>query len=550
MYHKFIYILTGSLTLIASAFFAGCNTEIDSQIDGKNTGIIFGARFEGNSQVLSRADDNPDIETLDSVYIASDPFGMDFYIQLNCEQPGGPDFTETATYVVRSGYEGQLVPKENTEPLDWHDLTSKHTFYAWNLPWEQEIEQPSLDPVPVIFYNSAQQDGFDDYQNNSYLENFVGAKSESYTYDTHGKYVDLTFFHLVSKIRLGSLILIKTDGSIQKDLKADVTFVGMPTQATFHPHPDDDTKSRNGMPYVGEPLTKSPDSGVTYFIDNNPSTEDWFYICPEIDFSEIDFKIKLTSDLYKDYDTYYGTFDDVEFERVPGSRYDNENGGDKKILHAGEMMTLNITLIPGVGPGMKIIISDWSTDKPKLSQFHSEAGFYSDEELADILGPFINLSTWPRSQEEWDEFYAKYQYLVELYGEEKDGERIFYLYDNLTATSNGSTISNICPIPPGFILDGMGHILRMKANYGVFPGNPPYFNIGPCRDIYLTDENGNNSIYIDAEGYVWISDPVTGAYTQTNNQLPPLEGNYKSYDINSVTGEIRPSEYFNNSIVK
>lgn len=550
MTNRKIYVFSVIAALFAICIPAGCRSDFDDHGSARDKSIVFGATFEENSQLLTRADDEQQTETFDSVYISTFPFDMDFYIELNCEQSNGTDYTQLGTYVIPSGYEGQLVTKNGTEPLDWHDLTSKHTFYAWNLPWEQEVTQPSTEPVPVIFYDSAEQNGFDEHHNNDYLENFVGAKSANVSYDKQGKYVDLTFFHLVSKIKLGSMMLIKTDGSVQEDLKADITFVGMPTEATFHPHPQDDSNSRNGMPYVGEPIKKSPDSGVTYFVDNNATTEDWFYICPEVDFSNIDYKVDLTSELYKDYKTYYGTFDDVEFIRVPGSRYDNENGTDKKILHAGEMMTLNLVLIPGVGPGMKIIISDWSTDKPTWSQFHSEAGFYSDSELADILGPFINMKTWPQTEEEWQAFYEQYDYLVELYGDIIDDLRIFYLYDNVTATSNGSTISNIFPIPPGFMLDGMGHIVRMKANYGVFPGNPPYFNIGPCRDVYLTDENGNNSIYIDSDGNIWISDPVTGAYKQTEHKLTPLDGVYKSYDINSVTGEVRKSDYFNNNIVR
>lgn len=533
---------------------AACSDELGGNRAQSDNPIQFGARFEKASSVLTRADDT-DSETFDSVYIASKPFDMDFYIQLNCTEPGGNVFSEFGTYVIPSGYEGQLVAKPGTTPLDWHDLVSPHTFYSWNMTWDDpDVTQPSTEDVKVKFYNSSEEDGFDDYHNNDYLENFVGAKSDPFSYSTHGKYVDLTFFHLVSKIKIGSLILIQTDGSIQEDLKADITFVNMPTEATFHPHPADASQSRNGMPYVGEPYKRSVDDGVTYFVDNDPLTEDWFYICPEIDFSQVDFKVKLNSILYEGYNTYYGTFDDVIFERVPGSRYDNVDGTDSKILHAGEMMTLEIVLIPGVGPGLKIIISDWSTDKPTESQYHTEPGIYSDSEVSDLLNEFIGMTKWPSTDEEWEALYEKFQRLVELYGETIDGTNYFYIYDNVAATTDGKNLSNIFPIPPGYVLDGLGHIIQMRANRGVFPGNPPYYNIGPCRDVYLTDENGNNSIYIDSDGYVWISDPVTGAYTKTDNYLPPLGGRNssgeieKSYDINALTGEVRKSSYFNNTI--
>lgn len=513
-------------TLAAAAVLLAAACHRDPTPDAKRAGdrVVFGATVREADEVRTRG-----VEGLDSVYINADKFNVDFYIELCSEKEGQPTHTQLSTYTIPSGFEGRLEAKSDEDALNWHELDSRHTFYAWTVPWIENWT-PSAEPLEITFYNSSEADGFAQHNNNAILEKFIGAKSDTFTYIEHGKYVDLTFYHLVSKIRIGSLKLIKTDGSIQENLKADVTFVGMPTAATFRPHPE------TGRPCITDQVT-DPDKGVTYFIDNDATTEDVFYICPEIDFSKIDFKVKLNSADYVNFDTYYGTFDDVKFERKPGTAHDWNNGrDDSKILHAGEMMTLNLVLIPGIGPGLSIVISDWSTDEPKESEYHSNPGIYSDAELSDILDTFRN------QRAPYDPAPDDLKWLFELYGKEEDGKQYFPLYDNVTNDSN------IFPVHRDYIVDGMGHTVYMKTNYGYngdFGGSKTYYNIGPAVDIWLSDMNGNNTIYIDREGYVWYYDE-DGNF-QRGEQLPPLDGDYKSYDI-SIDGKVHRSTYFNNQI--
>ncbi|MCH5221699.1 MAG: fimbrillin family protein [Muribaculaceae bacterium] len=488
--------------------------------------IEFSGFIKESSSVRTRA--------LDSVYINSNDYGVDFYIRLDCASV--PQYQETGVYEVPSGYEGRLTSKDTGAPLNWHDLSSPHTFYSWTLPWDPTWE-PS-DGVPesfeITFENSSESNGYDEYSNNKILEKFIGAKTGPYDYLNHGKYVDLTFFHLVSKIKIGTLSLIKTDGSIEKHLKADITFINMPTTATFYPVPSDPERG----PYV-EPGEPNPDNGITYYIDNDAVGTDVFYICPEVDFSTLDFKIKLNNAEYAGYDTYYGTFADVEFVRKSGNDYDIGDS-DKYTLHAGEMMTLNITLIPGIGPGMRLIITDWSTEQPNESQYHSHPGIYSDSELQDLINAFT-------SQKDYNYPPEYIESLFEMYGEiGPDGTKYFPLFDNVT------TSSNIFPVYKGYTIDGRGHTIYMNTNYGSnshFGYSQRYYNIGSCRDIYLADLNGNYSIYIDSDGYVWLYNDETGDYDRTDNKLEPLEDPYKSYDISAETGTVHQSTYYNNSIV-
>lgn len=481
---------------------------------------------------------------LDSSYIDVGRYNMDFYIQLNCNEE-----SEIGTYVIPSGNSGRLDPKvdpnvDNTI-LKWKDLTASHTFYSWNIPWdgvegygyEDEKYTPSAEPVTIKFQNSSERNGWNEYKNNSIYEKFIGAKTDSYSYKTQGKYVEMTFHHLVSKIEITNLMLIKSDGVIKKDLRADITFVGLPLEATFYPHSKD-----NKRPYVGEPIKKSDNDGITYYVENEFKDTDLFYICPEVDFSKIDYKIKLHNAEYLSYNTYYGTFEDVEFVRVKGTDYDQ--GGDSKILHAGEMMKLNITLIPGIGPGMKVIIDDWNVEKPRESQYHSYPGIYSDAEVKELLDAFLGqknngTGTTKEDLERLYEMYGQEKY----FGDDPTPKKTFPLYDNVEIGES------IFPVDKDYIIDGMGHTITLKTNGGTY-GWAAYYNIGPMVDVYLTDPNGNNTIYIDAEGYVCLLNPETNEYERTKNgdnynRLEPLDGSYKGYDINPVTGEVKKTTFYN-----
>lgn len=514
--------------------------------------IAFGASIEEDRGLVTRGetDGNPG---LDSVYVAHDPWSQDFYIELNTTNENGDEIREYGVYNVPSAYQGRLESKDPADALNWQSLVRPHTFYSWTVPW-LESYNPSAETLDVPFYNSSEKNGFDKHQNNSIYEGFIGAKSVPYSYTEHGKYVDLTFHHLVSKIRIESLILIRTDGSVQKNLQADMTFIGMPIQATFYPHPqkgDESGAPDNWRPYVGLPHVESPDTGVTYYIFNNAITQDVFYVCPEVDFSEIDYQIKINSEGYETMQTYYGTFDDIVFERISGWGYDrpygeNEEPTDSKILHAGEEMRLSIVLIPGKGPGLKVIIQDWSTDQPVDSQYHPHQGFYSDAELQEMMDLLYGFY-----ESDYNNPPPELEMLFEMYGYTEDGKKYFPLYNNLTPKKGNST-SNIFPIPPGYIIDGMGHTVTLKTNWGNYwgEGYSNYFNIGGyCKDIYFSDENGENTIYIDNDYYVWITDPATGELKKTDNKLPePMKEGMKGFDISCTTGSIRESGYYNDHI--
>lgn len=524
--------------LLASAGIWSCQTDLSYPEAAGPNEVVFSGKVGDMAALKTR---------FDTAYINSTLYDTNFYIEQTVDFPTGSE-TQFGIYKVPSGYEGRLTSIDEDQALQWQDLSSLHTFYSWTLPWDLDFtpDTDDVSSIPVTFYSSSDESGYAEYKNNEILEKFIGAKSGPYSYENNGKYVDFTFNHLVSKIKIGTFQLIEANGSIQKNLKADITFIGMPSDATFYPHPED-----GSAPYV-EPGEAEENTGVIFYIANDVAS-DYFYICPEIDFRQINYQVKLRNEEYVNaaIDIYYGTFDNVVFQRTAGTDYDQGEGEDDTILHAGEMMTLNITLIPGIGPGLAVTIDKWSTEdfdkdsKDDETLYHAEPGMYSDSEVKGLVDLFSGMDN-----NNFCERLNEMERLMELYGEEVDMDgimqKVLYLYENVTINSN------IFPIYKEYLLNGMGHVITMNTNYGngngFFGGNTTYFNIGPVRDVYLSNPQGTVRLYIDPDGWVYTYNANTNAYTKSEYQLTELDGNTKGYDIDSVTGKVRKTFYFNNPL--
>ena len=498
-------------------------------------GFVFHANLVESSTVKTRAD---------STYITHESYPGNFYIMVESQEQGA-DTPEISygTYYIPSGYDGRLYAIDTQTPLNWHDLTSDHTFYGWTIPWQPDwiVNENTIVDIPVEFYDSSESN-YSLHSNNSVYETFIGCKSGPYNYTNRGKYVDLTFFHLVSKIKIGIFQLTEASGAIQRNLKAEITFINMPTIGKLIITPED-----GGIPIIQMDEAISND-GITYFIANNPRDpntsfygSDTFYIPPEVDFSNIDFQVKLMDEKYASYNIYYGTFDEVEFVRTPGNDFDQGEGTDDTILHAGEQMTININLIPGKGPGLRLVVDKWSTEQPNESRYYPYPGLYSEAQLSELLDAFLSqrLVDGQVTTDNLD-------YLFSVYGDTIDDIKYFLLYENIDIT--GFPTGNFFPVWREYILNGLGHTITMKLNsFGNHFGGAPYFNIGPMRDVYLTGTyNGvPYKMYIDEEGYTYTYDPTTDTYNKTTNQLTELTGNNYSYNVNPATGEVKPVTYYN-----
>lgn len=490
--------------------------------------FIFNASVVQSEAIKTRAD---------STYITHEFYPDNFYIRVESDAD-----INYGTYYVPPGYDGRLYSVESQTALNWHDLTSEHTFIGWTIPWPNDYYENGVDDanIPVTFYDSSESN-YSLRSNNSVYETFIGCKSGPYSYVNRGKYVDLTFYHLVSKIKIGVFQLTEASGAIQRNLKAEITFINMPTTGNLVITPEE------GIPYIDMDQANESE-GITYFIANNPREQgssfygsDTFYIPPELDFSTIDFQVKLMDAKYASYNIYYGTFDEVEFVRTPGNDYDQGEGADDTVLHAGEQMTININLIPGKGPGLKLVVDKWSTEQPNESRYYPYPGLYSEAQLSELLDAFLSqhLENGVVTTDNLD-------YLFSVYGKEIDDINYFLLYENIDISSFPT--GNFFPIWKEYILNGLGHIITMKLNsFGNHFSGAPYFNIGPMRNVYLTGTyNGTTyKMYIDENGFTYTYDATTDSYIKTNYQLTELTGNDYSYNINPATGEVKPVTYYN-----
>lgn len=119
----------------------------------------------------------------------------------------------------------------------------------------------------------------------------------------------------------------------------------------------------------------------------------------------------------------------------------------------------------------------------------------------------------------------------------------FVLAENVT---NNTSQNYLLQIRWDYILYGNANTVKLKINNNSGPfGGKEYFNMGQVRNLYITDLNGNNKIYIDDYGFVWIDKPGVGMVNSWN-KLQEIDGSYgkKSYDVCASTGEVKQSNFY------
>lgn len=434
--------------------------------------------------------------------ITHSQFDTPFYVEMVSE--GERRFGE---YEVAEGQEGQLTPLNADNTLNWLTANGDHTFFSWTLPWVKDTYLPggstrsqvSFDQTNEMYSQLAESDRL----NCAVLEKFIGAKAGPVNYRENGEYVEIQYQHLVSRIKIGTLTLITSEGNTIRNIRGNITFYGMPATATFDRRPN-----REMPPVVTGNVSAEDPMTVTYDLGQTAV----FYVCPGIDFSKMEFKVHINDVKYNEEGDFYGNFSQVIFNREEYPGWDE--GKDKTILYAGEEMTLNLTLTQGHGAGVTLTITDWNIAATNGGKSYSHNGIYTSGQAKDVSNLFASNYT----EEEAEEMFG-------MYGDEIDGEKVFPVYEDIDMGQFSFSMDK------DYILDGMGHTVKLQPR----SGNPNTVRIGPCRDIYLTD--GENTVYIDSDGYVYLVGP-DGAKTPTGNQLPELKDNEYTYDINLATGTV------------
>lgn len=527
------------------------------------------------------------------------------------------------------------IAKEAWE-LNWFAADTEHRFWSWTWPlaepnYEQmgaeyaKVKLPSDPEVTpgsqvIIFYDSdfplketetATPDDAPEvdetpltpqqaWRNGEALERLVGTKTDrAYVFNQHGRYVPLTYKHLVSKIILGNFWLRDNTGAMQKDLAARITFYGLPKRAMFYPYPNtkdtaEGETDQAAAPYViidhSDPygtekaptvLTPEEEAAVpfdayklgqylTFYILNKgrsldntggsfvPDEEryeghDMFYICPEVDFNRLEYKVEFVeynekTNTYVPHSRYgirggyFGDFKNVEFKRQELTSDVDEEGNPiyketiDHTLHAGEVMVLNMTVYEKSGPGVGVWIRNWDNEKLKSATHHLHKGIYSDAEAAAVRTAFGSADA---------SYNERKKHAAELYGEweqveHEDGtvteELVIRMYSDISiacVSSDPNYASHFyyylydltTADKLNVVLDGMGYTLSFVDSYASHEPHE-YFRIGNVRDLYIT--NGVSTIYIDSEGYICRLNEETGKY-ERGEEPEKLQPNQKTY---------------------
>ena len=607
-------LVSGAWLCVCLSGLAGCSKEYGSSTR-QSYYLVFDACVGDTGSLATRARDNSSVTNITNQFYGEN----DFYISVESTD-NGVKTLQSSIYEIPSATSGTLLPKEGQQSLMWNSRTAGHEFWAWSARRDMELVPrddshegeykiefkgstlnetvltSSTNAVSAPWKTEPDENAADIWRNGEVLEKLISAKTGSGTepliYNNNGMYVTLQFRHLVSKIFLKSLTVVDNmTGTSTSTFRGLITFYGMPDEATLYTSPTDSEGNRIA-PYVSMPEEWSYNQArsVTYAITNNAIAYTWegyydsdgnlvtsskpdtssstmrdcWYVCPELDLSQLSFKIELyeynatdkvwvLSQTHSKHGAFYGDFRNVKFSRTTtGKDYDDpenttDNKRDETILHAGEYLILTVSISEKGNPTAHgTIVSSWMTGN-RTGNSHVHQGLYSTGDVTQMSS--IMSGSDEASKEQYYEMmgsgrdtgsddkdeYPQYK--------DKDGNdvdlKIFELFDDIgsDAYDSGSSSSKVSSLNPGdgYMLDGRGHTVNFTGSTGVV-------TIGNVRDVYLRWYYYYSSncyeciVYVDKAGNVWLVDPVTFEQTQTDYNVNDIPGK-KTIDLR--TGELK-----------
>lgn len=581
-------------TVITAAFLGslgvltGCQAEDDLISGEKQDVIMFHASMEAPESLLTRANN--------SIYdIEPQFYSCDFFVREKGLDDDNIQKILFGKYIVQSGYSGTLIPKAGEPSLNWLSRDKDHNFSIFTVPFQTDFKPTEAivnKGIELVFHDtdittdlvsgsSAPSWASSSWKNGECLEQLIGGQTDrKYNFNADGMYVPVTLRHLVSKIMVKQMKVVdNSTGNSYLGLKGKITLYGLPDRATYYPAElTGDGEVKN--PYVIMPSnwTYDQSKGVTYTITNYNKRYDWegttstpsyyttydfrdcWYVCPEVDLSKLSFKIELFEFVNGEWiphrtrgthGAFYGDFKNIKLSRsTTGSNYDDPNNTtdtkyDATILHAGEYLSLNMTLNEKGAPVIRGEIYSWWSGYDRYGSCYVEQGIYSFTDLEEFNSNMKNNNpddldeyfTVAGARDTGDDPEGEYPDYKDIFGEE---QRVFEIFDDLgkedpvpqSSSQNRYYVGDIT-VQNGYILDGKGHTLNVCGTEKYSSSNGyeylPKMQIGNVRDVYLhfyyrtgTAPNymyEEYMIYIDKMGQVYTVDVENGTYVET-----PVEG--------------------------
>lgn len=371
---------------------------------------FYGAiKKQSNIQATSRTTPNPDN------YITLNETTEDFetfYIWQDITSQGEGETTEKLhyfqQYVEVTGEQGNLAiaDTDNKEGrLNWHNQTSKHTFYSWTQPNVKNSEQKITGGVDM---GSSLPENFGKQENESSiigtvtygtngetnLEKFIVTKKRPISYDEWGQDVALFFERPIAKITLLGVTYIDANGAENANIQTcTLLFPNMYKTASFNPFLWNDNGTQNVL------STDNQETGIKWEWHKTVTTEHdakSLYVHPfqfgkDGDSTQSDDNNDDNTGIHKDpgffiiqmaFDggstkSYTGTLNSLNLTPTSTTA--------KRQLNAGEHMQLYLTVTDGGGVGIGYQIINWNTEEEQTLPQYRIPGVYNKDDADRLL---------------------------------------------------------------------------------------------------------------------------------------------------------------------
>lgn len=453
------------LMLVCVAIFTACNENdlVDQDYDSAYDKVHFygAVKKQSSIQVTSRATPDPDLYiTLNET---TEDFGI-FYIWQNVAD-GNETEQIFQQYKETNGTQGNLEINGSGTPLNWHNKTSKHTFYAWTQPCVEGKGgvQISTEKFPTLGTQTGniEEIGTVKYGTNedTELEKFIVAQKGPISYNEWGQDVALYFERPIAKITLKGVTYITANGAENPNIETcTILFPNMFKTAVFKP-----LNWTNGVQYVLQTDDNVDNKGITwewykekeYTDESNKHDAHSLYVHP-FKFGNGNEEVSAGNNVNIHDDPGFFIVK-LEVENQVKSYTGTLNSlSTIRELKAGEHMQLYLTVTDGGGVGVGYEIVDW-TDKPSqtLPQYRIP-GVYNEEDAQRLLEALT--STDPNALDEIKDL------LVLTSGEGVTPKT--YDINLFTHVDWSQVITNIT-IPTNYTLKGNGYNVTLKDDVNI-----------------------------------------------------------------------------------
>lgn len=473
--------------LACAALWTACSEEdlrgIHTEIAPGEVHFYGAIKKQSNIQATSRVTPNPDnYITLNET---TEDFGT-FYIWQDItpqEEGTTEELHYFQQYVEAPGEQGNLavVGADNEEGrLNWHNQTSKHTFYSWTQPNVKNSEQKITGGVDM---GSSLPENFGKQENESSitgtvtygtngetnLEKFIVTKKGPISYDEWGQDVALYFERPIAKITLLGVIYIDANGAENANIQTcTLLFPNMYKTASFNPFlwnddtqnvlSTDDKTNEKGIKWEWHKTTTEYDAKSLYVhpfkfgSDNNTNPSD-----DNTDIHQDPGFFIIQMQFSNGTKNYTGTLNSLNLTPTSATA--------KRQLNAGEHMQLYLTVTDGGGVGIGYQIIDWDTEEEQTLPQYRVPGVYNEEDagrLLEALKKAADNSSGYIFPEGVEDLVVK-----------TSGDNVTpSTYDiNLFTHVDWSKVTTAINIPNGYTLNGNGYNVTLKDDVNITGSN-------------------------------------------------------------------------------